>query len=150
MLISLSLFLPPMSGLSLYGGCTRLEVYPLYARRRLLGIRIHLLSVACLVRSPEGRRVYCMCIIPLGTTLVVLLHHRGRIARSSSATFRRGRNPVIGPQGSGGYRSHRGSARHRGLPVRLHQPRSCGNVSRLTDYILVCDLFLSVTCISIA
>src|SRR4051812_1994847 len=47
-------------------------------------------------------------------------------------------------------RRHRGSARHRGLPVRLHQPRSCGNFSRLTDYILVCDLFLSVTCITIA
>src|SRR4051812_17433403 len=46
--------------------------------------------------------------------------------------------------------SYRGSARHRGLPVRLQQPRSCGNVSRLMDYILVCDLSLSVTCISIA
>src|SRR4051812_4945820 len=145
-------FLLPLSGLPLFGGCSGLGISPLYARRRAagIGIRIHLLSAALLVRSPEGRRVYCMCIIPRGTTLVVLLHRRGRIARSSSATFRRGRNPVIGPQGSGGYRSHRGSARHRGLPVRLHQPRSCGNVSRLTDYLLVCDLFLSVTCISIA
>ena len=69
---------------------------------RAAGIRIHLLSAALLVRSPEGRRVYCMCIIPRGTTLVVLLHRRGRIARSSSTTFRRGRNPVIGLQGPGG------------------------------------------------
>src|SRR4051812_49831469 len=53
-------------------------------------------------------------------------------------------------QGPGGYRSHRGAARHRGLPVRLHQPRSRGNVSRLTDYVLVCDIFPSVTCIAIA
>jgi hypothetical protein len=151
-LISLSLLSPSSSGLPLFGGYTWLGISPPYARRRAagIGIRIHLLSAALLVRSPEGRRVYCMCIIPRGTTLVVLLHRRGRIARSSSATFRRGRNPVIGLQGPGGYRSHRGSARHRGLPVRLHQPRSCGNVSRLTDYILVCDLFLSVTCIAIA
>src|SRR4051812_42293655 len=103
-----------------------------------------------MVRSPEGRRVYRMCIIRRGTTLVVLLHLRGRIVWSSSTMFRRGRNPVIGLQGPGGYRSHRGSARHRGLPVRLHQPRSRGNVSHLTDYILVCDLSPSVTCISIA
>jgi hypothetical protein len=151
-LISLSLLSPSSSGLPLFGVYTWLGISPLYARRRAagIGIRIHLLSAALLVRSPEGRRVYCMCIIPRGTTLVVLLRRRGRIARSSSTTFRRGRNPVIGLQGPGGYRRHRGSARHRGLPVRLHQPRSCGNVSRLTDYILVCDLFLSVTCIAIA
>src|ERR1041385_2447650 len=34
MLISLSLFLPPMSGLPLFGDCTRLEMSPLYACRR--------------------------------------------------------------------------------------------------------------------
>src|ERR1041385_2078380 len=87
-----------MSGLPLFGGCTRLEISPPYARRRAagIGIRIHLLSAALLVRSPEGRRVYSMCIIPRGTTFVVLLRRCGRIARSSSATFRRGRNPVIG------------------------------------------------------
>ena len=34
--------------------------------------------------------------------------------------------------------------------VRLHQPHSRGNVSRLTDYILVCYLSPSITCISIA
>src|ERR1041385_4729971 len=44
-------------------------------------------------------------------------------------------------QGPGGYSSHRGAVRHRGFPVRLHQPRSRGNISRLTDYIPVCDLF---------
>src|ERR1041385_6711454 len=33
MLISLSLFLPPMSVLPLFGGCTRLEMSPLYACR---------------------------------------------------------------------------------------------------------------------
>ena len=78
--------------------------FPLYARRRAarIGIRIHLLSAALLVRSLEGRQVYRMCIIPRGTTLVVLLHRRGRIAKSSAATFQRGRNPVIGLQGPGG------------------------------------------------
>ena len=103
-LISLSLLSPSSSGLPLFGGYTWLGISPPYARRRAagIGIRIHLLSAALLVRSPEGRRVYCMCIIPRGTTLVVLLHRRGRIARSSSTTFRRGRNPVIGLQGPGG------------------------------------------------
>ena len=103
-LISLSLLSPSSSGLPLFGVYTWLGISPLYARRRAagIGIRIHLLSAALLVRSPEGRRVYCMCIIPRGTTLVVLLHRRGRIARSSSAMFRRGRNPVIGLQGPGG------------------------------------------------
>src|SRR4051812_45942236 len=136
-LISLSLLSPSSSGLPLFGGYTWLGISPPYAYRRAagIGIRIHLLSAALLVWSPEGRRVYCMCIIPRGTTLVVLLHCRGRIARSSSSTFRRGRNPIIGLQGPGGFRRHRGSA-------RLHQPSSCGNVSRLTDYTLVCDLFL--------
>ena len=46
--------------------------------------------------EPEGRRVYCMCIISRGTTLVGLLRRCGRIVRSSSTTFLRGRNPVIG------------------------------------------------------
>src|ERR1041384_1549810 len=103
-LISLSLLSPSSSGLPLFGVYTWLGTFSLYARRRAagIGIRIHLLSAALLVRSPKGRRVYCMCIIPRGTTLVVLLHRRGRIARSSSATFRRGRNPVIGLQGPGG------------------------------------------------
>src|SRR3954469_9594143 len=80
-------FLLPVSGLPLFGGCSGLGLSPLFARRRAagIGIRIHLLSAARLVRSPKGRRVYCMCIIPRGTTLVVLLHRRGRIARSSSA-----------------------------------------------------------------
>src|SRR3954464_8977498 len=87
-LISLSLLSTSSSGLPLFGGYTWLGISPLYARRRAagIGIRIHLLSVALLVRSAEGRRVYCMCIIPQGTTLVVLLHRRGGIARSSSAT----------------------------------------------------------------
>src|SRR4051812_30319558 len=97
----------------------------------MLGIQIHLLSAARLVRSPEGRQVYCMCIIPRGATLVALLHRRGHIAASSSTMFRRGRNPVIGLKDRVAI----------GLPVRLHQPRSHGNVSRLMDYILVCDLF---------
>src|ERR1041385_1863490 len=44
-------------------------------------------------------------------------------------------------QGPGGYRSHRGAVRHRGVPVEVHQPRSRGNVSFLKDYILVCELF---------
>ena len=103
-LISLSLLSPSLSGLPLFGVYTWLGFSPLYARRRAAGIRIriHLLSAALLVRSPEGRRVYCMYIIPRGTTHVVLLHCRGRIARSSSTTFRRGRNPVIGLQGPGG------------------------------------------------
>src|SRR3954468_1390708 len=118
-LISLSLLSPSSSGLPLFGGYTWLGISPPYARRRAagIGIRIHLLSGALLVRSPEGRRVYRMCIIPRGTTLVVLLHRRGRFARSSSTTFPRGRNPNIGLQGLGGYMRHRGSARHRGLPV---------------------------------
>src|SRR3954469_17686512 len=143
---------PSSGGLPFFGGYTWFGISPPFARLRAggIGIRIHLLSATLLVWSPEGRRVYCMCIIPRGTTLVVLLRRRGRIARSLSTTFRRGGNPVIGLQGPGGYRSHRGSARHRGLPVRLHQPRSRGNVSHLTDYILVCELSLSVTCISIA
>src|SRR3954469_24619009 len=96
MLISLSLFSPSLSGLPLLGGCIGLEVSPLYARRRAAGIRIHLLSAALLVRSPEGRRVHRMCVIPQGATLVVLLHRRGRIAESSPTTFRRGCNLVIG------------------------------------------------------
>ena len=61
-------------------------------------------------------RVHRICVIPRGATLVVLLHHRGRIARSSSTTFWWGRNPVIGLQGPGGLRSKRGSSRHRRLP----------------------------------
>ena len=119
MLIFISPFLLPLRGLLLFGVCTGLGVSQPYARRRAagIGIRIHLLSAALLVRSPEGRWVYRMCIIPRGTTLVVLLHRRGRIARSSPTMFRWGRNPVIGLQGPGGYWRHRGSARHRGLPV---------------------------------
>src|ERR1044071_1712047 len=75
-LISLSHLSPSSSGLPLFGVYTWLGISPLYARRRAagMGIRMHLLSAALLVRSPEGRRVYCMCIIPRGTTLVVLLH----------------------------------------------------------------------------
>ena len=104
-LISLSLLSPSSSGLPLFGVYTWLGISPLYARRRAAGIRIriHLLSAALLVRSPEGRRVYCMCIIPRGTTLVVLLCRRGCIARSSSTTFRQGHNIVIGLQGPGGF-----------------------------------------------
>src|ERR1041384_2877278 len=118
-LFSLSLLSPSSSGLPLFGGYTWLGISPPYARRRTAGIwiRIHLLSTALLVRSPVGRRAYCMCIIPRGTTLVVLLRRRGRIARSSSTTSRQGRNPVIGLQGPDGNRRHRGSARYRGLPV---------------------------------
>src|ERR1041385_4204106 len=87
-----------MSGLPLYGVCNGLGISPPYARRRAagIGIRIHLLFAALLVRSPEGRRVHHMCVIPRGATLVVLLHRRGRIATSSPTTFRRGHNPVIG------------------------------------------------------
>src|ERR1041385_8139835 len=46
-----------------------------YARRRAagIGIRIHILSTALLVRSPEGRRVHRMCVIPRGATLMALL-----------------------------------------------------------------------------
>src|SRR4051812_40697673 len=62
----------------------------------LLGIRIHLLSAARLVRSPEGRRVHRMCVILRGATLVALLHRRGCIATSSPTTFRQGRNSIIG------------------------------------------------------
>src|SRR4051812_31531413 len=101
-------------------------IYPLYARRRAvgIGIRIHLLSAALLVRSPEGRRVYCMCIIPRGTTLVVLLHRRGRIARSSSPTFRRGRNPVIGLQGPGGLHVGIRSRKQKFSALRKPNPRT--------------------------
>ena len=53
--LSLSLS-PSSSGLPLFGVCTRLGISPPYARRRAagIGIRIHLLSAARLVRSPEG------------------------------------------------------------------------------------------------
>src|ERR1041384_6810551 len=88
-LISLSLLSPSSSGLPLFGVYTWLGISPLYARCCAAGImiRIHLLSAALLVRSPEGHRLYCMCIIPRGTTLLVLLRRRGHIARSSSTTF---------------------------------------------------------------
>src|ERR1043165_1036329 len=117
-LISLSLLSPYSSGIPLFGVYTWLGISPPYARRRAAGIRIriHLLSATLLVRSPEGRRVYCMCIIPRGTTLVVLLHRRGHITRSSSTMFRRGCNPFIGLQGPGGLWRHRGFVRHRGFP----------------------------------
>ena len=51
-----SLSLLPLSGLPLFGVCTRLRISPPYARRRSVGIRIriHLLSAARLVWSPEG------------------------------------------------------------------------------------------------
>src|SRR3954463_10585807 len=82
-LFSLSLLSPSSGGLPLFGGYTWLGISPPYARCRAagIGIRIHLLSAALLVRSPEGRRVYCMCIIPRGTTLMVLLRRRSCNAR---------------------------------------------------------------------
>src|SRR3954466_13936186 len=55
-LISVSLLSPSSSGLPLFGGYTWLGISPPYARCRAagIGIRIHLLSAALLVRSPEG------------------------------------------------------------------------------------------------
>src|SRR3954471_7643570 len=55
-LISLSLLSPSSSGLPLFGVYTWLGISPLYARRCAagIGIRIHLPSVALLVRSSEG------------------------------------------------------------------------------------------------
>src|ERR1044071_7847435 len=150
--ISYHLSLPPFSflewtplvwSLHLVGDFSTIRTH-----RRAAGIRIHLLSAALLVRSPEGRRVYCMCIIPRGTTLVVLLH---RVVVSRGLHQQRSDGDVIPSSvymDRVAFRRHRGSARHRGLPIRLQQPRSCGNVSRLMDYILVCDLFLSITCIA--
>src|ERR1041385_3779416 len=74
---SLSLSLTK-SGLPWFGVCTWLGVSPSSGRRRAagIGIRINLLSAALLVRSPEGRRLHCTCVIPRGTTRVVLLHRR--------------------------------------------------------------------------
>src|SRR4051812_43919444 len=58
-LFSLFLLSPSSSGLPLLGGYTWLGISPPYARRRAagIGIRIHLLFAALLVRSSEGRRV---------------------------------------------------------------------------------------------
>ena len=57
--ISLLSLSPSSSGLPLFGVCTWLGISPPYARRRAagIGIRIHLLSVARLVRSPEGTSI---------------------------------------------------------------------------------------------
>src|SRR4051812_3726219 len=87
-LFSLVLLSPSLRGLPLFGVYTWLGISPPCACRCAagIGIRIHLLSAARLVRSPEGRRVYCICIIPRGATLVALLHRCGRICE----------NPLLG------------------------------------------------------
>src|SRR4051812_43686836 len=64
---------PLFWSLHLVGGFTIIRTLS-RCRAAGIGIRINLLSAYILVRSPEGRRLHCTCVIPRGTTRVVLLH----------------------------------------------------------------------------
>ena len=150
---TLSLLSSSSIGLPLFGACTRLGISPPYARRRAvrIGIRIHLLSAVRLVRSPKGMSGTpyacnparcCTCGTPSSLRPCRACIHRQRSDGDAiPSSFFKDR------VASGVVEVFRCIEDRR---VRLHQPRSRWNISRLTDYILVCYRFPSVTCISIA
>ena len=118
----------------MFGVCTRLS--PPYTRRRAagIGIRIHLLSAARLVRCPEGTSGTpyacnptrcCMCGTPSSSRPCRVCLHRKRSDGDVIPSL------VFKDQVASGVVEDLRRIKDR--RVRLDQPRSCVNVSRLNE-----------------